>query len=124
MQRYILIRLFHAVLVLFLVSIIIFSLARITGDPLDVLLPDEATQEDFDRVQEIWGLDRPLHIQYFTFLGNAARGNFGDSIKWKGLTARDLVLSRLPATLQLAAFSLVVSAILALQPVSLGSSRS
>ncbi len=114
MQRYILIRLFHAVLVLFLVSIIIFSLARITGDPLDVLLPEEATQEDFERVQKIWGLDRPLHIQYFTFLGNAARGNFGDSIKWKGRTARDLVLNRLPATLQLAAFSLVVSAILAL----------
>ena len=114
MQRYILIRLFHAVLVLFLVSIIIFSLARITGDPLDVLLPEEATQEDFERVQKIWGLDRPLHIQYSTFLGNAARGNFGDSIKWKGRTARDLVLNRLPATLQLAAFSLVVSAILAL----------
>ncbi|MCZ6535650.1 MAG: ABC transporter permease [Chloroflexi bacterium] len=114
MQRYILIRLFHAVLVLFLVSIIIFSLARITGDPLDVLLPEEATQEDFDRVRELWGLDRPLHIQYFTFLGNAARGNFGDSIKWKGRTSRELVLSRLPATLQLAAFSLVVSAILAL----------
>lgn len=114
MQRYILIRLFHAVLVLFLVSIIIFSLARITGDPLDVLLPEEATEEDFDRVRELWGLDRPLHIQYFTFLGNAARGNFGDSIKWKGRTSRELVLSRLPATLQLAAFSLVVSAILAL----------
>lgn len=114
MQHYILIRLLHAVLVLFLVSIIIFSLARITGDPLDVLLPEEATQEDFDRVRELWGLDRPLHIQYFTFLGNAARGNFGDSIKWKGRTSRELVLSRLPATLQLAAFSLVVSAILAL----------
>lgn len=114
MQRYILIRLFHAVLVLFLVSIIIFSLARITGDPLDVLLPEEATEEDFDRVRELWGLDRPLHIQYFTFLGNAARGNFGDSIKWKGRTSRELVLSRLPATLQLAAFSLVVSVILAL----------
>ena len=96
MQRYILIRLFHAVIVLFFVSIIIFSLARITGDPLDVLLPDEATAEDFARVEEIWGLDRPLHIQYFTFVGNAARGNIGDSLKWPGLTARELVVSRLP----------------------------
>jgi peptide/nickel transport system permease protein len=114
MQRYIIIRLFHAVIVLFAVSIVIFGLTRITGNPLDVLLPEEASPEDFERVKEIWGLDKPLHVQYLTFLGNALRGNFGDSIKWPGRTSRELVLSRLPATLQLAAFALLVSAVMAL----------
>jgi peptide/nickel transport system permease protein len=114
MQRYITIRLFHSVIVLFAVSIIIFGLTRVTGNPLDVLLPEEASPEDFERVKKIWGLDKPLHIQYLTFLGNAFQGNFGDSIKWPGHTSSELVLSRLPATLQLAAFALLVSALMAL----------
>jgi peptide/nickel transport system permease protein len=114
MQRYIMIRLFHAVIVLFAVSVVIFGLTRITGNPLDVLLPEEASPEDFERVKQTWGLDKPLHVQYLTFLGNAFRGNFGDSIKWPGRTSRELVLSRLPATLQLAAFALLVSAAMAL----------
>jgi peptide/nickel transport system permease protein len=114
MQRYIIIRLFHSVIVLFAVSIIIFGLTRVTGNPLDVLLPEEASPEDFERVKKIWGLDKPLHIQYLTFLGNAFQGNFGDSIKWPGHTSSELVLSRLPATLQLAAFALLVSALMAL----------
>ncbi len=108
------IRLFHAVIVLFAVSVVIFGLTRITGNPLDVLLPEEASPEDFERVKQTWGLDKPLHVQYLTFLGNAFRGNFGDSIKWPGRTSRELVLSRLPATLQLAAFALLVSAAMAL----------
>jgi peptide/nickel transport system permease protein len=108
------IRLFHAVIVLFAVSVVIFGLTRITGNPLDVLLPEEASPEDFERVKQTWGLDKPLHVQYLTFLGNAFRGNFGDSIKWPGRTSRELVLSRLPATLQLAAFALLISAAMAL----------
>ena len=114
MQRYIVIRLYHSVITLFAVSIIVFCLARVSGSPLDVLLGEEATQEDFERVGRAWGLDRPLHMQYFTFMGNAFQGNFGDSIKWRGHTARDLVVSRLPATLELALVSLAVSVVLAL----------
>jgi peptide/nickel transport system permease protein len=113
-QRYIIIRLFHAAFALFAVSIIIFSLARVTGNPLDVLLPDEATQADYERVSKVWGLDRPLHEQYLTYIGNVFKGNFGDSIKWRDKTARELLLGRLPATLQLASFALVVAAGLAL----------
>jgi peptide/nickel transport system permease protein len=114
MQRYIIVRLFHAVIVLFAVSIVIFGLTRITGNPLDVLLPEEAFPEDFERVKEIWGLDKPLHVQYLTFLGNALRGNFGDSIKCPSRTSRELVLGWLQVTLQLAAFALLVSAVMAL----------
>jgi peptide/nickel transport system permease protein len=110
MQRFILIRLFHSILALFAVSIIIFSLARISGDPVAMMLPVEASEEDFARVRAAWGLDQPLHIQYATYLGNIFRGNFGESIKWKGQDALSLVLQRFPATLELSVFALVISA--------------
>lgn len=114
MQRFILVRLFHSLLALFAVSVIIFSLARISGDPVAMMLPIEATEADFARVRAAWGLDQPLHIQYATYVGNIFRGNFGESIKWKGQDALSLVLQRLPATLELSVFALVISAAIGL----------
>jgi peptide/nickel transport system permease protein len=114
MRRYIIIRTIHAVIVLFIVSLIVFSLARVSGNPVDALLPDEATQADYERIIEFWGLDRPLHEQYFTYIGNIFRGDFGESFKWRGMTADRLFFGRLPATIQLAFFALVVAALLAL----------
>ena len=63
MQRYIILRLGQAVLALLVISIVVFALARVTGSPLDVLLPEEATAVDIARVEARWGLDSPLHIQ-------------------------------------------------------------
>ena len=114
MQRYILIRFLQSLLALWVMSIIVFSLARMTGDPLDVLLPMEAGEGERERVAHYWGLDRPLYEQYFVFLGKALHGDFGDSWKWQGHTAMGLVLERLPATLQLAGLALIVSVVLAL----------
>ena len=114
MQRYILVRLFHAFLALFAMSIIVFSLARISGNPMDVLLPEDATVQDFEIMTERWGLDKPLHIQYLVYIGNVLRGDFGTSIKWPGRSTRDLIFARLPATLELSALALVVAALLAL----------
>ena len=114
MQRYIIVRLFHAFLALFAMSIIVFSLARISGNPMDVLLPEDATVQDFEIMTERWGLDKPLHIQYLVYVGNVLRGDFGTSIKWPGRSTRDLILARLPATLELSALALVVAAMLAL----------
>jgi peptide/nickel transport system permease protein len=113
MQRYILIRLIQSVFTLIGVSIIVFSLARLSGNPLDVLLPDEADDETFERISELWGLNDPWYIQYFTFVKNASRGEFGPSFKWQGRTAMELVFLHLPATLQLAGFSILVSVVLA-----------
>ena len=109
MQRYILISLGRAVLTLLGVSMIVFSLARLSGNPLDVMLPETATKADFDRVEQLWGLDKPVYQQYLIFLGNALRGDFGDSFKWKGESALGLVIKRFPATLQLAGLALIVS---------------
>ncbi len=113
MQRYILIRLIQSVFTLIGVSIIVFSLARLSGNPLDVLLPDEADDETFERISELWGLNDPWYVQYFTFVKNASRGEFGPSFKWQGRTAMELVFLHLPATLQLAGFSILVSVVLA-----------
>lgn len=114
MQRYIIVRLFHAFLALFAMSIIVFSLARISGNPMDVLLPEDATVQDFEIMTERWGLDKPLHIQYLVYVGNVLRGDFGTSIKWPGRSTRDLILARLPATLELSLLALIVAALLAL----------
>ena len=114
MQRYILMRLWYALLAMLAISVIIFSLTRLSGNPLDVLLPEEAEPEDYERVKAVWGLDKPLHVQYLVYLRNIATGNLGESIKWPGKSARGLIASRLPATLQLAAFALVVAGLIAL----------
>ena len=114
MQRFVIVRVLHAVIALFAVSIIVFALARISGDPLDTLLDIDATEEDYARVSAYWGLDQPLHLQYLRYLGNIFTGNFGESIRWQGRSALELLLERVPATLELAFLSLFVSAILAL----------
>ena len=114
MQRYITIRILQALLTLWVTSLIVFSLARITGNPMDAMLPMEADLEEYARMEKHWGLDKPLHVQYFVFLKNAVRGDFGKSWKWQGYTAMGLVLERLPATLELGGAALAISVVLAL----------
>ncbi len=111
MQRYILIRMFQSIVTLLAVSVIIFLLGRVVGNPLDALLSPEATQEDYDRINHAWGLDRPYHVQYFKFMGNAFKGDFGPSWKWQGYDAAGLVIDRFPATAYLALFSLALALI-------------
>jgi len=111
MQRYILLRVFHTIIALLAVSIIIFLLVRLSGDPVSTLLPAEATLEDIERVRIQWGLDRPLPEQYFAYMGNVLQGNFGESLKWRGQSASDLLLQRLPATLELAGLALLVASL-------------
>ncbi len=113
MQRFILIRLLQALVALVAVSIIVFSLARITGSPLDTLMSFESGPEQKAAVAKYWGLDRPLPEQYIKFIGNALRGDLGTSFKWR-LPVMDLISDRLLNTLQLAGLSLVVATAVAL----------
>jgi peptide/nickel transport system permease protein len=113
-QRYILSRIVQSLVTLLGVSVIIFSLARMSGNPLDVLLPSEASAAEHERMAQLWGLDRPLYEQYWVFISNAVRGDFGVSLKYRGQSAMGLVFQRLPATLQLAAFAVVISAVMSL----------
>ena len=109
MQRYILIRASQAIVALVAVSVIVFFLGRITGSPLDVLLPLEATQEDYERTAKNWGLDKPLVVQYFRFVGNTFMGK-GESWKWPGNTPMSLLRDRFPATISLAGLAICLSA--------------
>jgi peptide/nickel transport system permease protein len=114
MQRYIARRFLQSLLAIWVMSLIVFSLARVTGNPLDVMLPLEAGPEEYERVSKHWGLDQPLYVQYGIFLSKAVRGDFGNSWKWHGYSAMGLVGQRLPATLQLAGFALFISIVIAL----------
>jgi peptide/nickel transport system permease protein len=114
MQQYIARRILQSLLALWVMSVVVFGLARISGNPLDVLLPLEAGPQEYAVVAHHWGLDRPLYIQYLVFLGNALRGDFGNSWLWQGHSVISLVLQRLPATLELAGIAMAISLALAL----------
>jgi peptide/nickel transport system permease protein len=114
MQRYIVRRLLQAVITLFLVSVIVFILGRLTGDPVALLLTEYSTEEDKILITKQLGLDKPLPEQYAIFLGNALRGDLGRSIRGERAPALKLVLERLPATMELAAIAVLVSFLIGL----------
>ncbi len=114
MQKYILRRLFHTLVALLVGTLVIFLLARLSGDPTQLLLPIEsATPAAIAEMKAKLGLDRSLIVQYYTFLGNALHGDFGESIVW-GKPAMGLVLSYFPATAELATLSCIIALILAI----------
>ena len=112
MKSYILRRLWQAVLVLFGVSVVVFAILHLTGDPAALLLPPDATAEDIARFRTAMGFDDPWIVQYGRFLTGAIQGNFGESLR-HGEPAMPLVLERLPATLQLAGAGLLLALCLA-----------
>jgi peptide/nickel transport system permease protein len=114
MQRFIVRRLLQGLVTLFLVSIIVFILGRLTGDPVALLLSEFSTFEDKERLTRQLGLDKPLVEQYAIFVWNAVRGDLGKSIRGDHAPALKLVLDRLPATLQLAAISASLSFLIGL----------
>ena len=112
MQRYILGRLAQGVVTLLVLSLVVFLAVRLSGDPALFLLPLEATsQEDYEQMKKNLGLDKPLYVQYAIFMGNLLQGQFGDSIIDRR-PARQTLLERLPATIQLATAGMVLATIL------------
>lgn len=93
-------------------SVIAFLLTHLSGDPAALLLPPSATLADIAVFREQSGLDRPLLVQYLDFLSHAARGDFGRSIR-HGEPALQLVLERLPATVELSAAALLLALVVA-----------
>ncbi len=101
-------------LVVFGVVTAIFVLVRLTGDPVALMTQPGMSVQDIQELRRYWGLDRPIHEQYFAFLADVAKGEFGIS-PWQLQPALGLVLGRLPATFLLTgaamAFALVVALI-------------
>ena len=108
MQKYLVRRLALAIVTLLAVSLIIFIMSRASGDPRHMMLDDYSTEEDWQRMGEVLGLDKPYYQQYFIFIGNAFRGDFGVSIK-EGRPVTEVVLDRLPNTLYLGLTAFIVS---------------
>ncbi len=100
-----------ALVTLLAVSLLIFILSRLAGDPRDVYLDDYSTIEDFERLTITLGLDKPYYQQYGIFMKDALRGKFGDSIK-ESRPSMEVILERVPATLQLGLAAFVFSLLL------------
>jgi len=105
-------RLLQSGFVLLGVSVIVFGLLHLTGDPTRLLLPLEAREEDVRQLRTLLGLDDPLWLQYVRFLSRAVRGDFGLSFKHQ-VPALGLILSTLPATLQLTVAGLSLALVVA-----------
>jgi ABC-type dipeptide/oligopeptide/nickel transport system permease component len=112
MRRYILRRIFQSVLTLLVLSVLIFIVCRLTGDPVTLMLPDDASHADVAQLRAALGLEKPLPVQYWLFLMSAVRGDFGRSIKGQ-VPVLDLIEERLPHSLKLALVSLLITVILA-----------
>lgn len=108
MQRYIAKRLFQMVLALFLLSVVIFGLARIAGDPALLMLPEGSTQEDYARIRADLGLDQPIYIQYGIFVSNALQGDLGNSIHTRRPVMASIMLA-LPNSMKLVAVAFVMA---------------
>ena len=104
-------RFLQAVFILFVVSFLVFFIMYKAGDPVELLLPPDATQQEADDLKHHLGLDKPFIAQYTTFLKNALHGDVGKSFIY-GQSALDVVLERLPATLELAVIAMVISILL------------
>lgn len=112
MSKYVARRLVHSVFVIWALSVVVFLLVNVIGNPVYLLVPEDATQADIDRLMRQMGLDRPLHERYVTFLGNAVQGDFGESFRHRR-PAFPLVLEYLPATVQLAAVAMAFTVVIA-----------
>jgi len=110
MIRYALGRVLQMIPVLFLVSIIVFFVIRIKGDPVLMLVPDWYTQEQIDGVRKAYGFDKPVYVQYLQFVSRAVRGDFGRSFRNRQ-PAWDLVKAALPRTAQLAFVALLLGVV-------------
>ena len=111
MQRYILRRVFYAFISLVLLSMTIFCMVRITGDPAVLMADPGAKEEDLQAIRREFGLDKPIPIQYMTFVSTIVRGDFGKSIYYR-VPAFDLYLQRLPASILLAVVAMSISLLL------------
>jgi peptide/nickel transport system permease protein len=111
LTAYLIRRLVHSCFVLIGVSLLVFFVSRLIGDPARLMLPLEASEAQVEALRARLGFDQPLYVQFGRFVLDLLRGDFGTSL-WQGVPAMSLVLSRFPATIYLASavviFSLLV----------------
>lgn len=103
-------RALQSVLVIFLMSVLAFVGINLVGDPIHLLVAPDASHEEIQRASQELGLDLPVHEQYLRFLGNALRGDLGNSFVFNR-PAVGLIFERMPATFELATMALLLTAL-------------
>jgi peptide/nickel transport system permease protein len=101
------------ILVLFVVSVVVFILTNYIGDPISMLLPEDASEAEIQVAIERLGLDKPIHIQYWIFLKDISSGNFGKSYMFSR-PALGLIIERIPATLEIVITAVLMTIVLAI----------
>jgi len=123
MRVYILKRLLHIVPTVLGITFVVFLMMQsVPGDPVVALLGDAYTQEDAVKIRHVYGLDRPVIVQYFIWLGKLVQGNWGTSIL-SGRPVLEDVLVRLPVTLELIVLSMGVALVIAIPAGIIGALR-
>lgn len=113
MIKFLLKRILEFIPVLLIISFIVFSLVFVAGNPVALMLPEDASQEDIEQLTIALGLDQPFIVQYGKYMLGLVQGDFGKSFRYN-TDALPLVLERLPATLELAAASMIIAIIIAI----------
>lgn len=113
MSVYILRRLLQTGLVLLVTSVLVFAGIFLIGDPIEMLVNPQADDLEKERARTALGLDKPMWLQYFVFLKNAVQGDLGTSFVY-GRPALDVILERMPATLELALLAMVIAIVIGL----------
>lgn len=111
MTAFIIRRLLQAAGVVFVMSLLVFGGVFMVGDPVEMLVSEEAEESDREQVRRNLGLDQPFYVQYFRFVGAALQGNLGDSFVFEE-PAIQLILERMPATFELAVAALLIAVVL------------
>jgi peptide/nickel transport system permease protein len=107
MTRFIIIRVFQALITLIVISMVVFALARASGDPVMLMAPAQASLEDIEALRQYLGLDKSLPEQYWVFLTNVVQGDLGESIRSRRPVAT-IIGERLPYTVQLGLAAIVI----------------
>jgi peptide/nickel transport system permease protein len=112
-QRYILGRVIQSVVSMVVVSLVVFALVRLSGDPIQIMMPAEASKADIELMRAALGLDRPWPVQYWKFISRVVQGDFGKSVRFRR-PALDLIAERYAATLELGGLAVLIVIVVAL----------
>ncbi len=113
MAAYIWRRLVQSIFVLLGITIVVFCVLHLSGDPVQLLVPPSASQADVEQIRQEMGFNDPLYQQYFRFLKGAVQGDFGKSFYYNE-PALKVVLDRVPATTELAVVAMIISLVIAI----------
>lgn len=116
MARYALLRLLQGIVVIWIVTLMVFTILHLTpGDPVDLIVGEaRMTTAQREAIRHFWGLDKPVYVQYFTWLKNIVHGDFGVSVTFGGRPVSDLLRAALPNTIKLNAIALLLALVVAI----------